>query len=49
MSKKQGLRLMTVWVASECPHCQSTEVTKHGKSPVDKHVSERLKESNEST
>lgn len=27
---------MTVWVAIECPHCHSTEVTKHGKSPVGK-------------
>ena len=36
MSKKQGLRLMTVWVAIECPHCLSTDVTKYGKSPVGK-------------
>ena len=27
---------MTVWQAIECPHCQSTEVVKHGKSPVGK-------------
>ena len=36
MSKKQGLRLMTVWVAIECPHCHGTEVSKYGKSPVGK-------------
>ena len=27
---------MTVLVAIECPHCQSTKVTKYGKSPVGK-------------
>jgi len=27
---------MTVWLAVECPHCHSTEVVKHGKSPVGK-------------
>lgn len=27
---------MTVWLPVECPHCQSTEVVKHGKSPVGK-------------
>jgi transposase-like protein len=27
---------MTVWRAIECPHCRSTEVVKHGKSPVGK-------------
>ena len=27
---------MTVWVAIECPHCLSTDVTKYGKSPVGK-------------
>ena len=27
---------MTVWVAIECPHCHSTEVTEYGKSPVGK-------------
>jgi len=27
---------MTVWLPVECPHCQSTEVVKHGKSVVGK-------------
>ncbi len=36
MSKKLEFCPMTVWVAIECPHCHSTEVTKHGKSLVGK-------------
>lgn len=29
---------MTVWLAIECTHCHSTEVAKHGKSPVGKQL-----------